>query len=46
LPGLRSAMAVDWGGGVFAEVLADAIITVGDDVTWEDFTPSSSSPSS
>ena len=46
LPGLRSAMAVDWGGGVFAEVLADGVITVGDDVTWEDFTPSSSSPSS
>ncbi len=46
LPGLRSAMAVDWGGGVFAEVLADGDITVGDDVTWEDFTPSSSSPSS
>jgi MOSC domain-containing protein YiiM len=46
LPGLRSAMAVDWGGGVFAEVLADGVVPVGDDVTWEDFTPSSSSPSS
>jgi MOSC domain-containing protein YiiM len=46
LPSLRSAMAVDWGGGVFAEVLADGAITVGDEVTWEDFTPSPSSPSS
>jgi MOSC domain-containing protein YiiM len=43
LPGLRTAMAVEWGGGVFAEVLADGVITVGDEVTW-DFTPSSSSP--
>lgn len=46
LPGLRSAMAADWGGGVFAEVIADGVITVGDDVGWEEFTPSSSSPSS
>ena len=46
LPGLRSAMAADWGGGVFAEVIADGVITVGDDVSWEEFTPSSSSPSS
>jgi MOSC domain-containing protein YiiM len=46
LPGLRRAMAADWGGGVFAEVLADGDITIGDDVTWEDSTPSSSSPSS
>jgi MOSC domain-containing protein YiiM len=46
LPGLRSAMAVDWGGGVFAEVLADGVITVGDEVTWEDSTPWSFSPSS
>ena len=46
LPGLRRAMAIDWGGGVFAEVLADGVITVGDEVTWDDLTPSSSSPSS
>ncbi|HEX5576263.1 MAG TPA: MOSC domain-containing protein [Gemmatimonadales bacterium] len=46
LPGLRTAMAVDWGGGVFAEVLADGVITVGDEVTWDDFTPLPSSPSS
>jgi MOSC domain-containing protein YiiM len=34
LPGLRSAMRVDWGGGVFAEVLDDGDITVGDAVEW------------
>jgi MOSC domain-containing protein YiiM len=36
LPGLRSALAVDWGGGVFAEVLDDGEIAVGDVVQWED----------
>ena len=36
LPGLRRAMAADWAGGVFAEVLDDGSITVGDDVRWED----------
>ena len=36
LPGLRSAMRVDWGGGVFGEVLADGEIAVGDDVVWEE----------
>ncbi len=35
LPGLRAAMAVDWGGGVFAEVLDDGEIRVGDEVSWE-----------
>jgi MOSC domain-containing protein YiiM len=44
LPGLRRAMAVDWGGGVFAEVLEDGDIAVGDEVAWA--TPSYSSPSS
>jgi MOSC domain-containing protein YiiM len=34
LPGLRSAMAVDWGGGVFAEVLDNGEIAVGDEVAW------------
>jgi MOSC domain-containing protein YiiM len=34
LPGLRAAMAVDWGGGVFAEVLDDGEIAVGDAVDW------------
>lgn len=35
LPGLRAAMAVNWGGGVFAEVLDDGEISVGDEVEWE-----------
>jgi MOSC domain-containing protein YiiM len=35
LPELRTAMKEDWGGGVFAEVLDDGEIKVGDDVVWE-----------
>jgi MOSC domain-containing protein YiiM len=34
LDGLRAALAVDWGGGVFAEVLAGGEISVGDEVAW------------
>ena len=34
LHGLRSALAVNWGGGVFAEVLDDGEISVGDPVSW------------
>ena len=34
LPGLRGAMRVDWGGGVFAEVLDSGLIAVGDEVSW------------
>lgn len=33
--GLQAALAVNWGGGVFAQVLADAVIHVGDSVEWE-----------
>jgi MOSC domain-containing protein YiiM len=36
LPGLREAMRPNWGGGVFAQVLDDGIMTVGDTVRWED----------
>ena len=35
LDGLRAALRVDWGGGVFAEVLDDGEIAVGDEVRWE-----------
>lgn len=34
LPGLRAAMEVDWGGGVFAEVLEGGEIAVGNEVVW------------
>ncbi|HYF38338.1 MAG TPA: MOSC domain-containing protein [Gemmatimonadales bacterium] len=33
-PGLRRAMQDDWGGGVFAQVLDDGEIRVGDQVEW------------
>jgi MOSC domain-containing protein YiiM len=33
-PGLRRALQPDWGGGVFAEVLDDGEIRVGDPVEW------------
>jgi MOSC domain-containing protein YiiM len=35
LPGLRQAMTCNWGGGVFAQVLDDGEIAVGDEVVWE-----------
>jgi MOSC domain-containing protein YiiM len=35
LEGLRKAMETDWGGGAFAEVLADGVIRVGAEVRWE-----------
>jgi MOSC domain-containing protein YiiM len=34
-PGLGALMRSDWGGGVFAQVLDDAVISVGDPVSWE-----------
>jgi MOSC domain-containing protein YiiM len=36
LPGLRDAMRPNWGGGVFAQVLDDGVISVGDAVAWDD----------
>jgi MOSC domain-containing protein YiiM len=35
MPGLRSALSRDWGGGAFAQVLSGAVIRVGDTVVWE-----------
>ena len=35
-PGLRDAMYDDWGGGAFAAVLDEGVVTVGDVVRWED----------
>jgi MOSC domain-containing protein YiiM len=35
LDGLRRAMASGWGGGVYAEVLGDGEIAVGDEVAWD-----------
>jgi MOSC domain-containing protein YiiM len=34
-PGLRELMRPDWRGGVFAQVLDDAVISVGDSVSWD-----------
>ena len=34
-PGLRQSMQRDWRGGVYAEVLDDGEIAVGDPVSWE-----------
>ena len=42
LDGLRAALAVDWGGGVFAEVLDGGKISVGDEVEWEVAVPRAS----
>jgi MOSC domain-containing protein YiiM len=33
-PGLRDALAVDWGGGAYGQVLNDGEIAVGDSVRW------------
>lgn len=34
LPGLKSAMKDNWGGGAFAEIMDDGEIAVGDSVYW------------
>ena len=38
-PGLQSALARDWRGGIFAQVLRGGIVRVGDAVMWEDPEP-------
>jgi MOSC domain-containing protein YiiM len=35
-PGLQTALGPDWRGGVFAEVLDDGTIAVGDPVEWQE----------
>jgi len=35
LAGLQAAMRPDWRGGVFAHVLGNAVIRVGDTAEWE-----------
>lgn len=35
LPGLRSAMYDNWGGGAFGEVIEGASIAIGDVVAWD-----------
>ncbi|MFQ5605795.1 MAG: hypothetical protein ACE5HS_21200 [bacterium] len=35
-PGLRKAMRVNWGGGVYAEVITDGEIFVGEAVSWRE----------
>jgi MOSC domain-containing protein YiiM len=35
-PALQAAMRPDWRGGVFAQVLTDGVIRVGDRIDWED----------
>jgi len=42
VPGLRAAMKPRWGGGVFAQVLDDGAISVGDAVVLEEATASPS----
>ncbi|HJQ19317.1 MAG TPA: MOSC domain-containing protein [Gemmatimonadaceae bacterium] len=34
--GLRALLRPNWGGGAFAQVLDDGIITIGDTVSWDD----------
>ncbi len=36
LTGLRRTMYDNWGGGAFGEVIEGGVITIGDEVAWED----------
>lgn len=44
VPGLRDAMRPKWGGGIFAQVLDDGIVTIGDAVILEPADSATSSP--
>lgn len=46
IPGLREAMRPKWGGGVFAQVLDDGIVTIGDAVILEPGDATTASPTS
>ena len=35
LPGLRAALAPDWGGGAYAQVMTGGVVRVGDPIAWE-----------
>ena len=35
LPGLRAALAPEWGGGAFAQVVTGGVVRVGDPIAWE-----------
>lgn len=35
LPGLQAALAPEWGGGAFAEVVTSGMVRVGDPIAWE-----------
>ena len=43
-PGLRAALKPEWRGGVFAQVLDDGIISIGDEVTLTDEGQGSENP--
>jgi MOSC domain-containing protein YiiM len=36
LPGLRNAMKLNWAGGVYAQIMDDGEITIGDEVAWSE----------
>jgi MOSC domain-containing protein YiiM len=42
--GLRAALRIDLGGGVYGEVLTGGVVRVGDPVGWEDATAQDTSP--
>jgi len=39
VPGLRAAMYPDWRGGAFGQILDGGVVSVGDEVAWEEERP-------